>query len=188
MRTLLIMLLAAAVITAVAGCGEKEPEQTSAIQVENPPQRPAPEPPPAPPMSMPPPGAQAPPEKKTVTRDGWTVYESGLKYKDTKTGDGMEAKLGDLVTVHYKGQLDNGKVFDSSKRRGPGHPRLGRGNPGDEGRWQARTHRSAGTGIRRCGQRHHPAQFHAALRGRDAGSEAVGRIGRPPLKTRFGER
>ena len=113
------MLLAAAVIIAVAGCGEKEPEQTSAIQVENPPERPAPEPPPAPPMPTPPPRAQVPPQKKTVTKDGWTVYESGLKYKETKTGDGMEAMLGDLVTVHYKGWLDSGKVFDSSKRLGP---------------------------------------------------------------------
>ncbi len=117
MRILLIMLLAAAVIIAVAGCGEKEPEQTTAVQVQNPPEKPAPEAatPPVPPM---PPGPRVTAEKKTVTKDGWTVYESGLKYKDTKAGKGAEAKLGDSVTVHYKGWLDNGKVFDSSRRPG----------------------------------------------------------------------
>jgi len=118
MRILLIVLLAAAVIIAAAGCGEKELEQTTATQVQNPPEKPAPEAatPPVPPM---PPGPRAAAEKKTVTKDGWTVYESGLKYKDTKTGDGMEAMLGDLVTVHYKGRLDSGKVFDSSRRPVP---------------------------------------------------------------------
>ena len=46
----------------------------------------------------------------------------GLKYTDTKTGDGTAAKAGNKVSVHYTGWLsDNGakgKKFDSSVDRG----------------------------------------------------------------------
>ena len=46
----------------------------------------------------------------------------GLKYTDTKTGDGSTAKAGTKVSVHYTGWLsDNGakgKKFDSSVDRG----------------------------------------------------------------------
>jgi peptidylprolyl isomerase len=46
----------------------------------------------------------------------------GLKYTDTKTGDGATAKAGNKVSVHYTGWLsDNGakgKKFDSSLDRG----------------------------------------------------------------------
>src|SRR5437762_3418520 len=46
----------------------------------------------------------------------------GLKYTDTKTGDGAAAKAGSKVSVHYTGWLsDNGakgKKFDSSVDRG----------------------------------------------------------------------
>jgi FKBP-type peptidyl-prolyl cis-trans isomerase len=46
----------------------------------------------------------------------------GLKYTDTKTGDGATAKAGNKVSVHYTGWLsDNGakgKKFDSSVDRG----------------------------------------------------------------------
>jgi FKBP-type peptidyl-prolyl cis-trans isomerase FkpA len=44
--------------------------------------------------------------------------ESGLKYEDTKVGDGAEAKKGDSVEVHYTGWLaKDGKKFDSSLDR-----------------------------------------------------------------------
>ena len=46
----------------------------------------------------------------------------GLKYTDTKAGDGATAKAGNKVSVHYTGWLsDNGakgKKFDSSVDRG----------------------------------------------------------------------
>jgi FKBP-type peptidyl-prolyl cis-trans isomerase FkpA len=46
----------------------------------------------------------------------------GLKYTDTKTGDGATAKAGNKVSVHYTGWLSNngakGKKFDSSVDRG----------------------------------------------------------------------
>ena len=51
-----------------------------------------------------------------------TEMPDGLKYTDTKTGDGAAAKSGDKVSVHYTGWLlDNGakgKKFDSSVDRG----------------------------------------------------------------------
>lgn len=45
------------------------------------------------------------------------VTPSGLKYVDQKTGEGDEAKAGDVVTVHYTGWLTDGKKFDSSLDR-----------------------------------------------------------------------
>ena len=41
----------------------------------------------------------------------------GLVIEDVKVGSGMEAQLGKTITVHYKGTLMNGKVFDSSYDR-----------------------------------------------------------------------
>lgn len=38
----------------------------------------------------------------------------GLVIEDLKVGSGMEAALGKTITVHYKGTLMNGKVFDQS--------------------------------------------------------------------------
>jgi FKBP-type peptidyl-prolyl cis-trans isomerase len=46
----------------------------------------------------------------------------GLKYTDTKMGDGVTARAGNKVSVHYTGWLSNngakGKKFDSSVDRG----------------------------------------------------------------------
>jgi FKBP-type peptidyl-prolyl cis-trans isomerase len=51
-----------------------------------------------------------------------TEMPNGLKYTDTKTGDGAAASAGSKVSVHYTGWLsDNGakgKKFDSSVDRG----------------------------------------------------------------------
>ncbi|MEA3349375.1 MAG: FKBP-type peptidyl-prolyl cis-trans isomerase [Chloroflexota bacterium] len=43
--------------------------------------------------------------------------DSGLNYEDTITGDGVEAKAGDSVKVHYTGWLEDGTQFDSSVDR-----------------------------------------------------------------------
>lgn len=45
--------------------------------------------------------------------------KSGLRYEVLKAGDGQESpKFGQQVTVHYEGKLLDGKMFDSSIKRG----------------------------------------------------------------------
>ena len=44
-----------------------------------------------------------------------------------RQGPGVLAKYGSFVQVHYTGSLKNGKVFDSSRGRGPITFELGRG-------------------------------------------------------------
>lgn len=48
---------------------------------------------------------------------GFDKTESGLRYKIINKGDGAKAEKGKTVSVHYKGMLPNGKVFDSSYER-----------------------------------------------------------------------
>ncbi len=43
---------------------------------------------------------------------------SGLKYVDLAPGDGVAAKSGDHIFVHYEGKLLDGTKFDSSYDRG----------------------------------------------------------------------
>jgi FKBP-type peptidyl-prolyl cis-trans isomerase len=48
----------------------------------------------------------------------FTATNSGLKYRVLRKGAGKMPKASNAVEVHYHGWLDNGKVFDSSYRRG----------------------------------------------------------------------
>jgi len=48
---------------------------------------------------------------------GFDKTESGLRYKIINQGEGVQAEKGKTVSVHYKGMLPNGKVFDSSYDR-----------------------------------------------------------------------
>lgn len=48
---------------------------------------------------------------------GFDKTESGLRYKMIQAGNGKQAEVGKTVSVHYSGQLENGKVFDSSYPR-----------------------------------------------------------------------
>ena len=43
--------------------------------------------------------------------------KSGLKYRILRKSEGKKPTASDSVTVHYKGWLDDGKIFDSSYRR-----------------------------------------------------------------------
>ncbi len=47
----------------------------------------------------------------------FTTAESGLKYRIRRKSDGKKPTPADLVRVHYRGQFDDGTIFDSSYGR-----------------------------------------------------------------------
>ena len=55
---------------------------------------------------------------ENAKKEGVTVLESGLQYEVITAGTGNKPAATDNVTVHYKGTLIDGTVFDSSIERG----------------------------------------------------------------------
>jgi len=55
---------------------------------------------------------------KNKAQKGVHVTKSGLQYKVIKNARGVKPSPNDTVQVHYEGRLINGKVFDSSIKRG----------------------------------------------------------------------
>ena len=44
--------------------------------------------------------------------------KNGVKYETLKEGTGDELKPGSVASFHYEGKLENGTVFDSSRKKG----------------------------------------------------------------------
>ncbi|PDS23655.1 peptidylprolyl isomerase [Flavobacterium branchiophilum] len=60
---------------------------------------------------------------------GFEKTASGLRYQMIQKGSGKKAENGKTISVHYAGQLEDGKVFDSSyTRKKPIEFPLGRGH------------------------------------------------------------
>ena len=55
---------------------------------------------------------------KAGKQPGAVVTPSGLIYLEEKAGNGASPKATDKVKVHYEGTFTDGKVFDSSMKRG----------------------------------------------------------------------
>ena len=55
---------------------------------------------------------------ENAKKPGVTVTASGLQYQVITEGTGRQPKASDTVRCHYEGTLIDGKVFDSSYRRG----------------------------------------------------------------------
>ena len=55
---------------------------------------------------------------ENAKKPGVQTTASGLQYQVVTEGKGAKPKAGDVVRVHYKGSLLDGKVFDSSYDRG----------------------------------------------------------------------
>jgi FKBP-type peptidyl-prolyl cis-trans isomerase FkpA len=56
--------------------------------------------------------------EQAAKEEGAQKTASGLIYKELKAGTGPQPKPTDIVKVHYRGTLPDGKEFDSSYKRG----------------------------------------------------------------------
>jgi FKBP-type peptidyl-prolyl cis-trans isomerase FklB len=56
--------------------------------------------------------------RANAEREGVKTLQSGLQYEILTSGEGASPAAGDTVTVHYRGMLIDGTVFDSSYDRG----------------------------------------------------------------------
>jgi FKBP-type peptidyl-prolyl cis-trans isomerase len=56
--------------------------------------------------------------KENGSQQGVITTSSGLQYRVVKSAKGLRPKGSDRVTVHYEGRFLDGRVFDSSRKRG----------------------------------------------------------------------
>lgn len=89
-RWTLILLSAVLLSLFVAACGPATPENNANDE------------------------AVASEEAPAADQTGSRVTASGLEYIEIEAGTGKQAEIGDQVTVHYTGTLDDGTEFDSS--------------------------------------------------------------------------
>lgn len=57
------------------------------------------------------------PKDKDAPKE-FTTTENGLQYRILRKGKGVKPKATSTVLAHYQGSLENGKIFDSSYKRG----------------------------------------------------------------------
>ena len=81
--------------------------------------------------------------KANAKKDGVKTLESGVQYKVIKEGTGAMPKDTSMVKVHYEGKTLDGKVFDSSYKRG--QPTDFRANQVIKGWTDALVHMPAGS-------------------------------------------
>lgn len=62
--------------------------------------------------------AQNPVVDQAASEKGAIKTDSGMVYRSLKDGSGASPKETDVVSVHYRGTLPDGKEFDSSFKRG----------------------------------------------------------------------
>jgi FKBP-type peptidyl-prolyl cis-trans isomerase len=65
-----------------------------------------------------------------AAEEGAIRTESGLVFLELIRGTGPQPQATSTVQVHYEGRLTSGKVFDSSRRRGPAKFKLNEVIPG----------------------------------------------------------
>ena len=99
MKQTLILALAVAIVATLSACTQPSDPAPAAATPAATAAAPAP--------------APAPEENSQMI-----TTASGLKYEVLTEGSGPKPGATDKVTVHYKGTLTNGKVFDSSYDRG----------------------------------------------------------------------
>jgi FKBP-type peptidyl-prolyl cis-trans isomerase FklB len=80
---------------------------------------------------------------KNAKAEGVKVLDGGVQYKVIKEGNGPLPKDTSLVRVHYEGKTLDGKVFDSSYKRG--EPANFRANQVIKGWTEALVHMPAGS-------------------------------------------
>jgi FKBP-type peptidyl-prolyl cis-trans isomerase FklB len=80
---------------------------------------------------------------KNAKAEGVKVLDGGVQYKVIKEGNGPLPKDTSLVKVHYEGKTLDGKVFDSSYKRG--EPANFRANQVIKGWTEALVHMPAGS-------------------------------------------
>jgi FKBP-type peptidyl-prolyl cis-trans isomerase FklB len=56
--------------------------------------------------------------EENATKEGVVTLPSGLQYMVLQEGNGQKPGPTTMVTVHYEGSLTEGKIFDSSYKRG----------------------------------------------------------------------
>jgi len=56
--------------------------------------------------------------QKNAQESGVQITNSGLQFKILSKGEGDSPAYNDVVTVHYEGKTVDGRVFDSSYKRG----------------------------------------------------------------------